>query len=109
MTTRSWGHNGENATHTILWEYDSVPDYDWWTFSIVRNEKGEFAIYSDSGCSCNWAYEGDPEDYDLAWDASLLAIVTSARKKVTEDTERDAGYKAEKRRELNNLLRRKTL
>lgn len=109
MSDRAWGYNKENATVTILWEYDSVPDYDWWKFAIVRNEKGEFAIYNDSGCSCNSPYESDPEDYDLAWNNSLLAVVTSARKMVTGDTERDAGYKAERRRELNNLLRRKTL
>lgn len=109
MPERSWGYNGENATHTILWEYNSSWGYDWQVFAIILNEKGEFATYNDGGCSCNSAYQSDPEDYDLAWCNNLLELVTSARKMIAEDRENDAGYKAEKRRELSNLLRRKTL
>lgn len=84
-TTWSWDREEERGIDTptgvtILWEYDEG-GYDWEAVAILAQPKGldsfEYAIYTDSGCSCKHAFESAPSEYDLSWSVSY--IETKAR------------------------------
>jgi hypothetical protein len=55
--------------YEILWEFNASEMYEWNVVAIVRNSErpDEFAVYSDSGCSCNGPYELNEYNDVLAW------------------------------------------
>jgi hypothetical protein len=84
-------------------------DYDWTHIAIVRNDKGEYAMYSDSGCSCNWAYEKSPDEYDLAWTNDLMQVIREVRQAIRSDSWYTADRKAAEFSELSTLRYREGL
>lgn len=102
----SWGYKA-NESVRIIFEENSG-GYEWDIVAIVRNEKNEYAVYSDSGCSCNGPYEDSPDKYDLAWTTDLVSVVREATGYVRNLYDLSDGEKAESIAELSTLRYRET-
>lgn len=61
-----------NDVETI-YSYDTG-GYDWSSVEVLVDRRGDeplYAVYTDGGCSCNYAREMDLEYYDLSWTPRL--------------------------------------
>lgn len=85
-STYNWETNkyeydkSETPVYILAEEWDG-DGYDWGITSIVARKVGdtfEYAVYADGGCSCNSAYEGNPEGYDLAWNTDSFTVFKAA-------------------------------
>ncbi len=52
-------------------EDDEQSGYEWACARVVQQEDGHFAIYTDSGCSCNGPWECGPGDLTAGPAATL--------------------------------------
>lgn len=103
MIGYTWNDSkGENPV-IIVWDVSSYADYDWWMTAIVLNSNGEYAIYSDSGCSCNGAYEKGWDEYGLAWTNDLNEVKRQARTYVSKTEKISVGRKADNLSKLARL------
>lgn len=59
--------------YMVHWEFDPETSGGWAIAAIVENDRGEFAVYSDGGCSCDFPY-GDNWYTGLGWTKDLNAI-----------------------------------
>lgn len=109
-STYNWETNkyeydkSETPVYILAEEWDGE-GYDWGITSIVARKVGdtfEYAVYEDGGCSCNSAYEGNPEGYDLSWNTDAKAVLKSA---VSDMTVADAvDFRTEFLRSQKELL-----
>lgn len=99
----SWRNSDGTESALVLWDVSSSAGYDWWTTAIVMNSKGEYAVYSDSGCSCNGAFERGWDKYDLAWNADLNEVKRQAREYVSKTEKISVGRKADNLSKLARL------
>jgi len=89
----SWRNDSPSTGVFILWEDEPSGGYEWEIDAIVGRQVGdkwEFAHYSDSGCSCNGAYDEGPEAYDLAWTDDLMSLVPTVKQSLRTGSFRDA-------------------
>lgn len=66
----------------ILWDLDTGAHYEWDTIALVERD-GVYAIYSDSGCSCNYAYEAN-WSADLSWSPDITALARQLRQEIRD-------------------------
>lgn len=90
-------------TVLIVWELQSSMSYDWDITAIVLNARGEYALYSDGGCSCNGPYEMGWDEYDLAWTDNLIEVKRQAREYVGKSERISVGRKADNLSKLHKL------
>ena len=98
-----WQNSDRTENVLIVWELNSSMGYDWECTSIVMNSRGEYALYSDSGCSCNGAYEEGWNKYDLAWTNNLAEIKRQAKESVGKSERISVGRKADNLSKLSKL------
>ena len=100
-----WTWNNSDGTDPVivLWDISSSADYDWWETAIVMNSRGEYALYTDSGCSCNAPYIGGWDSHDLSWTADLHEIKRKAMSYVGKNTRISVGRKADNLSKLSRL------
>lgn len=98
-----WRSRDGKETVLIVWELNSYDAYDWWCYAIVLNSRGEYAFYSDAGCSCNSAYEKGWDEYDLAWTHDIAEIKRTAREYVGKSERISVGRKADNLSKLSKL------
>lgn len=75
--------NIDPRTVEIVWEDNPGGGWDWEVAAIVRRKIGddyEWAVYEDSGCSCNGPYEQTPDYYDLSWEKDPRVVLKGAVK-----------------------------
>lgn len=100
---RSWHNTAHDDDVLIVWDLSSYAGYDWWCYAIVLNSRGEYAFYSDAGCSCNSAYEQGWDKYGLAWTTDIAEIKRQARKSVGKSERISVGRKADNLAKLAKL------
>lgn len=98
-----WRSKDGKETVLIVWELSSSMGYDWEITSIVMNSRGEYALYSDSGCSCNGEYMWGWDHYDLAWTNNLNEVKRQARESVGKSERISVGRKADNLSKLSKL------
>lgn len=105
--TDSWTWNNSKGVDPviILWDAISSVDYDWWVTSIVMNSKGEYALYSASGCSCDGPYWNGWDECDLAWTNNLNEVKRQARERVGKTEKISVGRKADNLSKLSRLTK----
>ncbi len=62
----------------VIWSHDEG-GYDWSATALLARKKEdsleyEYAVHSDSGCSCTYFMEDGPEGLDLDWTTSETDI-----------------------------------
>lgn len=107
MTGYTWNDSKGNDPVIIVWDVSSYADYDWWITAIVLNSRGEYALYSDSGCSCNAAFDMGWDEFDLSWTNDLAEIKRKAREHVSKTEKITVGRKAENLSKLSRLTKGK--
>ena len=98
-----WKNSKGTESVLILWDVQDGGGYDWWITAIVMNSRGEYALYSDSGCSCNGPYECGWDEYDLSWNADLNEIKRQARAEVGKTEKISVGRKSDNLSKLARL------
>lgn len=93
----------DGETVLIVWELNSSMGYDWEITSIVMNSRGEYALYSASGCSCDGPYWNGWDECDLAWTDSLNEVKRQARESVGKSERISVGRKADNLSKLSKL------
>lgn len=93
----------DGETVLIVWELNSSMGYDWEITSIVMNSRGEYALYSASGCSCDGPYWNGWDECDLAWTDNLNEIKRQAREYVGKSEKISVGRKADNLSKLSKL------
>ena len=104
---RTWYNSDGTEGVIVVWEMSSSAGYDWWCDAIVLNSRGEYAFYSDSGCSCNMEYEMGWDEYDLAWTTDVNEVKRQARESVGGRSQINVGRKAENLSKLSRLTKGK--
>lgn len=99
----NWQNSDGTESVLIVWEMTSGGGYDWDCTSIVLNSRGEYALYSDSGCSCNMEYQSGWDQYDLAWTNDLSEVKRQAREYVGKLEKISVGRKADNLSKLSRL------
>jgi hypothetical protein len=97
-----WNENHDEAV-LVIWNVSGGDCYDWWEIAIVLNQRGEYALYSDSGCSCSNQYESGWDKYDLAWTNDLNEVKRRAREWVNKTEKISVGRKADNLSKLSKL------
>jgi hypothetical protein len=101
----TWLNADGTESILVIWDVKSYIDYDWWITAIVMNSRGEYALYTDSGCSCNSPYEEGWDEYDLAWTNDLNEIKRKARELIGKTEKISVGRKAENLSKLSKLVK----
>lgn len=92
--------------YLIHWESNDSEGYDWSVIALVENSNGEFAVYSDGGCSCNYPYE-DGWDSGLSWTRDLTEIKRKCQGGILGYSYQEATQdKAKLNRVVSNLRRK---
>ena len=78
------GWEGIDFLHTS----DAGGGYEWWECALVARTlddgRREYACYEDSGCSCNYPFEDEPEFYDLAWTTNIREALDRATRGIRD-------------------------
>jgi hypothetical protein len=87
---------------TEIFSQAEYSGYDWTLVAIVRRGN-EFAVYSDSGCSCNVAYAEGWES-DLSWTRDLYEIGSQVRERIRWLYNLSAGERSGAMARLHQLM-----
>lgn len=99
----TWNNSDKTESVMVLWELDFSEGYDWSLYAIVLNGKGEYALYTDAGCSCNGPYWEGWNAHDLAWTKDLSEIKRAVRECVGKNQRISVGRKADNIAKLAKL------
>lgn len=102
---------GEESVPTgveIVWEH-LAGDYDWQAVAIITRTRGddmfrEYAVYEDSGCSCRYAFEDHPDQYDFAWTIFLPEITRRVNRAIDNVYDLDPAKKATEKASAHKAL-----
>lgn len=85
-------------------EYGDGGSYEWSMVAVlskVVDGKVKWAAYTDSGCSCNSAYDMSPKYYNLEWTSDFERV----QKEITSFIRQQSFFTAAQVAELNVKLR----
>lgn len=103
--TDYWGYGRWSKDRSVVVEFEANDDmgcYEWSVASLVskETESGKlYAAYTDSGCSCNCAYDEDPDN--LAWGYSPDPAMRAVKEHIRNSSMFSAARKAESLSDLN--------